>query len=185
MPPKGNRICIDDLTCTHVAGEVWECTRCISRVKETIEDGTSYLCLECRTRGKEDYGIQWPRRGVKETSSKAIKPKLIERARIKVENGISRTCAIHSQIIKNTQKYCDSCIEAFSEKVEYCNTCEGHHPDDMESFCDKHKKWWDTQMLRWVLDTELFRKAAKYPLGETEQFLKGLSELCVIPRGKK
>jgi hypothetical protein len=191
MPPKGIRICVDDHRCTHTANDAWSCSVCLSVIKVRLANGTAYLCSECRQQSK-GYGMVWPKKDSSKKSAVTKDPKVTQdklrstqKEKLNTENGISKHCPRHKQTIPKTEKNCEDCVYEFCNKIDNCGICEGEFPNYMDVFCTKHRKMWEIRTSEWSVDTELFKQASRYPQGETEEFLKGLTEICILPHIKK
>lgn len=178
MPPKGRRVCLEVWRCVHGEDNARSCRVCREDIRPTIAREEAYLCLDCRSWSTR-VGVSWPKKGSKMVAKKSEtinikKPK---------EVSIDSTCLIHQKKFK-PGKRCEDCIDSFEREVSNCGTCEGHDPDNMEYFCKKHKTWWEKQKLSWQCDPKLIDLAEPYPIGRTEDFLKGLENICMAPRKK-
>lgn len=180
MPPKGKRICLKEWSCPHDDFDnARECRTCREKIRPMIAAEEAYLCLDCRGWSARN-GISWPKKGSRMMANRTTP--IIDTKKLK-EVPIDPTCLIHSNKFKQG-KSCDECIDDFKDAIENCNTCEGYNPDNMEQFCKKHKTWWDKQKLSWQYDPKLMDLANPYPIGKTEDFLKGLESICMAPRKK-
>jgi hypothetical protein len=139
----------------------------------------AYLCLDCRNWSTRN-GISWPKKGSRMMANRATP--IIDTKKPK-EISIDLTCLIHREKFKPGAR-CPDCYDAFDSEVSDCRTCEGNNPDDMDYFCKKHKAWWEKQKLSWQCDPKLIDLASPYPIGRTEDFLKGLENICMAPRKK-
>lgn len=175
MPPKGIRVCFDTKTCDHGKDHAWQCRTCLDSYALRVARQEVYLCGDCRLKSIR-YGYKWPAKGAR-TVVKQPTPAVEE---VK----ITATCIEHKKTVK-AGNHCSGCLEQFQYVVDQCANCSGYDPNAMKRFCEKHKKYWEQKRSQWRFDQKAIERATPYPVGKTEDFLRGMTELCFDPTSRK
>ncbi len=175
MPPKGIRVCFDTVQCPHNRGPATSCRTCLDGYAAKVAREEVYLCNDCRLKTVRN-GYKWPAKGSRKVIKQAPTP--VEEVKI------TATCLEHKRSVQ-AGKMCSGCHDAFQYVVGECSRCEGYDPNLMKRFCDKHKKYWEQKRSQWIFDPKTLEKATPYPVGKTEDFLRGMTELCFDPTGRK